>query len=195
MEHPKNDKNTILLINNNQSVLDTLRSILAPDYPIITAASGEKGITRTLSVKPDLILLDVMMPSMNGFDIMDTLKKALDTSGVPIIMTSEKYDVSIEEKALNLGAVDFIAMPFNSAIIKARVKNQIRIIELIHTIEFLGMLDPLTNIRNRRSFNERLNIEWRRCVREKTPLSFLMIDVDKFKEYTIPTDIFREIRF
>jgi len=124
-----------------------------------------------------------MMPGMNGFETLKILKESVETQNLPVIIITVENNDATEEKCFNLGAVDFISKPFSSVVVRARVKNQLQIVNQFRTIERLGLIDPLTNIRNRRSFNDRLNTEWRRCLREKAPLSFLMLDVDKFKDY------------
>ena len=178
-----NKKSTILAVDDEPTTLIILETILSPDWDVITAGSGEEGLAKALSDNPDLILLDIVMPGMNGFETLKALKDSTETQNIPvIIVTVDNNDVT-QEKCFNLGAVDFITKPFSSVIVRARVKNQLQIVNQIRTIERLGLIDPLTNIRNRRSFNDRLNTEWRRCLREKAPLSFMMVDVDKFKDY------------
>ncbi|MCL2478122.1 MAG: diguanylate cyclase [Treponema sp.] len=176
-------KSTILAIDDEPITLIILETILTPDWNVITAESGEEGLKKSLAVIPDLILLDIMMPGMNGFDTLKILKESVETQNIPVIIITVENNDATEEKCFNLGAVDFISKPFSSVVVRARVKNQLQIVNQFRTIERLGLIDPLTNIRNRRSFNDRLNTEWRRCLREKAPLSFLMIDVDKFKDY------------
>jgi diguanylate cyclase (GGDEF)-like protein len=88
-----------------------------------------------------------------------------------------------EEKGFILGAVDYIKKPFKSTIVKIRVNTHIKIMQQMRAIEKLGFTDPLTDIANRRCFDERINMEWRRAIREKKPISFLMMDIDQFKNY------------
>jgi diguanylate cyclase (GGDEF)-like protein len=88
-----------------------------------------------------------------------------------------------EEKGFFLGAVDYIAKPFNKAIVKARVNTHIKIVDQMRTIERIGLIDPLTKISNRRGFEERLGAEWGRSIRERNPISILLMDIDKFKTY------------
>jgi diguanylate cyclase (GGDEF)-like protein len=90
---------------------------------------------------------------------------------------------SDEEKGFMLGAVDYITKPFRNAIVIARVRTHLQILHQIRMIERLGLVDPLTDIPNRRCFDERIAVEWRRAQREKTPIAFMMMDVDRFKAY------------
>ena len=183
MENSVNKRCTILAIDDESTTLEVLEAIFASDMDFIAAGSGEEGLNRALTDLPDLILLDLIMPNIGGFEILDTLKKNTETRNIPVIVITADTEETTEERCFNLGAADFVSKPFKSVIIKARVRNQLQVVSQFRTIERLGLIDPLTNIRNRRSFNDRLNTEWRRCLREKTPLSFLMVDVDKFKIY------------
>ncbi|MDR2103133.1 MAG: diguanylate cyclase [Treponema sp.] len=173
----------ILIIDDEKSNLMVLNSILSPDYTIFTAKSGKEGLSRALAEQPDLILLDIIMPDMNGFEVLKILKASEEAGRIPvIIITGLDNDVD-EERGFALGAVDYIGKPFKNAIVKARVKTHIQIIDQIRTIERIGLVDGLTDIPNRRCFDDRLALEWRRALRERRPLAFLMMDLDKFKTY------------
>ena len=178
-----NKKSKVLAIDDDSTMLLVLESILASEWEFLSADCGEEGLKKAMSEIPDLILLDLLMPGMDGFQVLDALKKAAETQNIPVIIVAADNTEATEEKCFNMGAADYITKPFRTIIIRARVKNQLQILSQIRTIERLGLIDPLTNIRNRRSFNDRLTTEWRRCLREKLPLSFLMVDVDKFKNY------------
>jgi diguanylate cyclase (GGDEF)-like protein len=131
--------------------------------------------------KPDLILLDIIMPGMNGFEVLSALKEMDDTRSIPVIIITGLDTVVDEEKGFRLGAVDYITKPFNKSLVKARVVTHLRIVEQVRIIEQFGLLDPLTNIPNRRSLNTQMALEWRRAIGEKTPVSFGMVDLDHFK--------------
>jgi diguanylate cyclase (GGDEF)-like protein len=177
------EKFRILVIDDETANLMVLNRILSPEYTVFTAKSGEEGLNRVASDPPDLILLDIILPGINGFEVLKTLKGAPETRSIPVmIITGLNNDVD-EEKGLLLGAVDYISKPFKNHIVIARVKTHIQIVQHIKMIERLGLIDPLTNIPNRRCFDERFAIEWRRVTRDKQPISFLMMDVDKFKTY------------
>jgi diguanylate cyclase (GGDEF)-like protein len=178
-----NDKFRILVIDDETANLMVLNRVLSPEYTVFTAKSGEEGLSRLAVDRPDLILLDIIMPGMDGFAVLKTLKDAPETQSIPvIIITGLDNDVD-EEKGLLLGAVDYISKPFKNHIVIARVRTHIQIVQHIRMIERLGLIDPLTNIANRRCFDDRLATEWRRAAREKQPISFMMMDVDKFKTY------------
>ncbi|MDR3322349.1 MAG: diguanylate cyclase [Synergistaceae bacterium] len=173
----------ILIVDDEKTSLSILGSMLQNDYDVLIAKSGQAALKRAVEDRPDLILLDVLMPDMNGFIVLLKLKENDDTRNIPVIFITGLDNVEDEEKGLVLGAVDYITKPFNSAIVMARVRTHLQIVRQIYTIEQLGMIDALTNIPNRRSFDERMLAEWNRARREESPIAFLMIDVDKFKLY------------
>jgi diguanylate cyclase (GGDEF)-like protein len=173
----------ILVVDDERSNLMVLSGILSADYTIFTAKTGEEALSRVAEDPPDLILLDIILPGMDGFEVLRRLKESPDTRMIPVIIITDLHSDEDEERGLLLGAVDYIAKPFKNAIVIARVKTHIQIVHQFRMIERLGLIDPLTNIPNRRCFDDRMGIEWRRAVRERKLLSFLMMDVDKFKDY------------
>jgi diguanylate cyclase (GGDEF)-like protein len=181
METP--EKYKILVVDDEKANLLVLHSILSGEYTVFTAKSGEEGLDRVAGDRPDLILLDIVMPGMNGFDLLKKLKDSSETRSIPVMIITGLDNEADEERGLLLGAVDYIAKPFKNAIVLARVRTQIRIVQQIRMIERLGLIDPLTDIPNRRCFDERFAMEWRRALREHKPVSFMMMDVDKFKTY------------
>ena len=178
-----NGKYSILVIDDEKTNLMALNTILSPDYTIFIAKSGNEGLKRIGIDKPDLILLDILMPEMDGFEVLKRLKESEDTRDIPVIIITSLDNEADEEKGLELGAVDYIGKPFKNAIVKARVRIHIQIIRQIRTIERLSMIDGLTNIPNRRCFDKRILLEWQWALQEQKPLAFMMLDMDKFKTY------------
>jgi diguanylate cyclase (GGDEF)-like protein len=177
------EKLSILVIDDETANLAVLNRVLSPEYTVFTAKSGEEGLSRVASDPPDLILLDIIMPGIDGFEVLKTLKESPETKSIPVIIITGLDNDRDEERGLMLGAVDYISKPFKNHIIIARVHTHLQILQHIRMVEQLGLIDPLTNIANRRCFDDRLDIEWRRAIREKQPISFMMMDVDKFKNY------------
>ena len=176
-------KHSVLIVDDQEASIAVLNHILSQEYKVYTADNGEKGIEAAENYMPDVILLDILMNGMDGYAVITELKKSEKTKNIPVIfITSLSGDIN-EEKGLALGAADYISKPFSGAIVKLRVRNQIKIIEQLRTIERLSMLDQLTDLPNRRSFENRLNAEWGRALRENLPISILVIDVDRFKIY------------
>ncbi|MDR1250358.1 MAG: diguanylate cyclase [Treponema sp.] len=183
MQAEEEEKFRILIVNSDSVNIALLSEVLEKDYAITFAQTGAAALKRAEETKPDMILLDVLLPDANGFDLFLNLKTLDEDRESPVIFTANFSNAEDEEKGLMLGAVDYIAKPFNNAVIRARVGTQIKIIKQIRTIERLGFIDALTDIPNRRCFDIRIRDEWRRTWRRQSSLSILMLDVDKFKVY------------
>ena len=183
MEMNEERKNSILIVDDETTNLKLLTSILGSYYTIFTATNGVSAIEKAKELIPDLILLDIIMPEMDGYQTLAELKKDEKIQKIPIIFITGLSSSADEEKGLSLEAADYISKPFSAMIVKLRVRNQIQIVNQLRTIERLSMIDQLTNIPNRRSFDERLHIEWKHAIREHKPISLLIMDVDKFKVY------------
>jgi len=177
------EKNSLLIVDDDAINLMTLTHFLQADYAIHTAADGESALRQAEEHAPDLILLDILMPGMDGYEMFAALRASERTREIPVIFITGLDNGEEEEKGLALGAADYITKPFRAAIVSLRVHNQITIINQLRTIRRLSMCDQLTGIPNRRSFDERLRAEWARAVREDLPMSIVLIDVDNFKYY------------
>jgi len=177
-------KPLILIVDDTPTNIQVLAEALRVDYRVRVANSGKIAFDIIARFgAPDLILLDVMMPEMDGYEVCRRLKQAHETKDVPVIFVTAKSDVVDEEYGLRLGAVDYIAKPFHLAIVSARVANHINLKIKADLLESQAMLDGLTNIPNRRRFDETLEREWRRAQRSGAPLSLIMADIDFFKQY------------
>jgi diguanylate cyclase (GGDEF)-like protein len=156
---------------------------LQAEYTIYTAKDGETALKKAEKYLPDLILLDIVMPGMSGHEVLAALKSTDKIGDIPVIFITGLNSSDEEEKGLMLGAVDYIQKPFKATIVNLRVHQRIQIINQTRAIERLTMFDHLTGMPNRRSFNSRLDEEWRRAVREASPITLLMLDVDRFKSF------------
>ncbi|MDR0302152.1 MAG: diguanylate cyclase [Treponema sp.] len=177
------EKNSLLVVDDDSTNLMVLSRILQPEYTIYTAKDGMSAIKKAEKFLPDLILLDILMQGMDGYEVLSVLQKSDKARHIPVIFITGLNSLEDEKKGLKLGAVDYINKPFDDTIVKLRVALHIRLINQLHTIEYLSTTDQLTRIPNRRAFDNRLNEEWRRAIREKQPITLLMIDVDHFKRY------------
>ena len=176
-------KNSVLIVDDEKANLLYLNHILSDDYAVCTARDAENALKLADEYHPDLILLDIIMPGMDGYETLSALKTSDTTRDIPVIFITGLSSNEDEMKGLNLGAEDYITKPFSDAIVKIRVRNQIKIVNQMRAIERLSMLDQLTAIANRRSFNKQMETEWRRAIRDKTTICIMMIDVDRFKVY------------
>jgi diguanylate cyclase (GGDEF)-like protein len=174
-------KNSILIVDDENVNLKVLTHILGSEYTIYTATNGTSAIEKAKEYKPDLILLDIIMTGIDGYETLSKMKKDEDIQHIPVIfITGLNSDVD-EERGLALKAADYITKPFSAMIVKLRVHHQMQIINQLRTIERLSMMDQLTELPNRRNFDQRINMEWKQAIRDKSPISLLMIDLDNFK--------------
>jgi len=178
-----NKKNSILIIDDDKSNIMVLTGILGKEYKVYALRDSREALETAEDDMPDVILLDVLMPEMDGYDVIAALKNSERTRDIPVIFITGLDSIEDEEKGLSLGASDYISKPFHSPIVRMRVQNQIKIIEQYRTIERISLHDQLTGLPNRRNFEARLNSEWSRAKRYGSPLSLLIIDIDKFKVY------------
>ena len=175
----------ILIIDDERSSIVYLMSLLKQDYKVIAAVDALKGLEMAAGVggasAPDLILLDVLMPGMDGYQVCERLKSDDRTRNIPVIFVTAANDANDETRGFDLGAVDYIVKPFHPSVVKARVRTQIELKIKSDMLEQFASVDGLLNIYNRRRFDEVLKIEWTRAQRTGGPLSLIMIDIDHFK--------------
>lgn len=180
----KPSKPIVLIVDDTVTNIQLLVGILGNDYVLKAATSGEKALElANKQDKPDIILLDIMMPDMDGYTVCKKLKSDSATSAIPVIFVSAKDEVKDQMKGFNLGAVDYIVKPFEPPLVKARVKTHINLKLRTEMLEKLAMVDGLTGIANRRRFDETYKSECSRSLRNRKPLSLIMIDIDYFKAY------------
>ena len=177
-------KQVILVVDDMPANIQILASLLGEQYIVKAARSGEKALAIARSENPpDLILLDVVMPGMDGYQVCRQLKAEPDTANIPVIFVTSLSDEEDEEKGLKMGAVDYITKPFRTAIVMARVENHLNLKRYQDLLKRQSTLDGLTGLPNRRAFDELIEQEWRRGARLKTKLSLIMLDVDHFKQF------------
>ena len=174
-------KGTILIIDDAKPNQETLRQILNTDYHVLTADNGIEGVSKAIKHTPDLILLDVVMPQIDGYATITLLKEIEHTQRIPVIFISTSLDEGDKLKGLDSGAADYIVSPFDPALVNLRVRVMMQLVYYIKEIERLSIVDRLTNVPNRFSLDTRLALEWGRAARAQTPLSILILDLDNFK--------------
>jgi diguanylate cyclase (GGDEF)-like protein len=173
----------ILVVDDQPINIQLIYEIFQKDYEIFMAVNGEQALAFCQTTQPDLILLDVIMPKMDGHQVCQQLKADPHTADIPVIFITAKDSAADESTCLNEGAVDFISKPVNPAVIRARVKTHLTLKFQSDLLRSMALVDGLTGVANRRHFDELLENEWRRCVRNGHPISLIMIDVDFFKLY------------
>jgi len=169
----------ILLVDDEASLRELLKARLESNgYTVLIAAGGEEALKIMSDQKPDLVLLDIMMPDMSGEEVMRRISASSGGGFIPVIFLTAR-DTKV--KGLELGAVDYVQKPFNSDELLARVRAQLRIKELQDELTHLSITDSLTGCYNRRHAFAVLNMEMKRSRRYGTPLSCVMMDVNEFK--------------
>ena len=176
-------KPKILLVEDIKANVRLLEKHLCHEYETISAFDGKTGIDKAIQYLPDLILLDILLPDIDGFDVCRHLKSNSKTRHIPIIFLTTLNEMEDETKGLELGAVDYLIKPFRIPIIKARIKNHIELKQTRDLLESLASIDGLTGIPNRRKFDLTIENEWNRATREHRPLSLVLMDIDFFKRY------------
>ena len=127
-------KNTVLIVDDEQLVIQALTKILGDEYTIYVVKDGQDAIVKAEQLQPEVILLDIVMPGMDGYDVITALKSSEKTCNIPVIFVSGLYDVDAEEKGLALGASDYIIKPFSPEVVRLRVRNQIMMINQMRLI-------------------------------------------------------------
>ena len=176
------DKAIILIVDDIASNIQTVAAILKDEYQIKVAISGKKAIElANVEPKPDLILLDVSMPNMDGYDVLKVLKESESTKHIPVIFVTANDTTDDEEKGLLAGAVDYITKPVRPAIVKARVKTHITLKFQSDKLLYIALHDKLTGLHNRHYLQKVGDLKFARSSRHKEELSVIMCDVDHFK--------------
>ncbi|MEN8130026.1 MAG: diguanylate cyclase [Pseudomonadota bacterium] len=180
----KADPLSVLMVDDSPDNLNLLKQVLGNEgYELRVAPSGSFALRAIRLNPPDLILLDIRMPEMDGLEVCRQLKKDDLTRNIPIIFLTALNSTLDEGRGLDLGAVDYISKPFNADIVKARVRNHLNYVHQRQLLEQLAKLDPLTEIPNRRWFDEKIENEWYRAMRAKKFISVAILDIDYFKQY------------
>ena len=173
----------VLVIDDEKINLKIIGDMLNDDVHIMMAKSGEQGIRKAIEYQPDLILLDVVMPEMDGFETMSRLRHNVQTSAIPVIFITALNDASHEEKALLMGASDYIQKPLHTNIVQARVRLHLELVKQRKLLEKLANIDPLTALANRRKYQDVIADEWQNAIHNHHCISLLVIDIDNFKQY------------
>lgn len=212
MSVESSDKGTILIVDDSPTNLGVLFDFLTDaGFQVLSAHDGETAIEKIQQIKPDVILLDIIMPGISGFETCRRLKENPSTQNIPVIFMTALSQTSVVVKGFQLGAVDYITKPTQQEIVLARITTHLTIQKLQHNLQQqnrqlqqeiqqrqqaeaalqnaneelqrLATLDGLTQVANRRRFDECINKAWQILAREQLPLSLLMCDVDCFKHY------------
>jgi len=172
------EKKTILIVDDTETNIDILLDLLDDKYDVLVALSGESALEIVEKEKIDLILLDIMMPIMDGYAVCSLLKENDNSKDIPVIFITAKTDEDSIEKAYEVGGFDYVTKPFKPRELLARIKTQLKLKELMNHLEFIASYDEMTGIYNRRKF---FSLAIEHFNKSKKDLCAVMMDIDKFK--------------
>lgn len=180
---PVTAKPRLLVVDDQPINIQVMHQIFAGEYQVFMATNGPQAIQLCKANPPDLVLLDVVMPQMDGYEVCRQLKTDPSTRDIPVIFVTANTETDQETLGLEVGAVDFITKPVVPAVVKARVRTHVTLKQQSDLLRKMAFLDGLLGVFNRRYFDQQLATEMSRAHRNGTALSVLMIDVDFFKKY------------
>ncbi|MFC3624555.1 diguanylate cyclase domain-containing protein [Vogesella amnigena] len=178
-----NNSQTILVVDDVEINLHLLQGLLQPDHRVLTADNGPDALRIALEQQPDLILLDVILPGMDGYEVLQRLRADVRTKHIPVIFVTALNSAEEEARGLEFGAVDYITKPLNAITVRARVATHLKLERQRRMLEALANIDGLTELPNRRQLDSKLQAVWDHAVRSGSELSVAVIDVDCFKQY------------
>jgi diguanylate cyclase (GGDEF)-like protein len=171
----------LLVVEDDDASREALAEALADRYDVEPAADGVAGVEAARARRPDLVLMDLYLPRLDGFSALETLRSDPTTSDVPVILVSGRGDDLTRARSLDLGAVDFLQKPFSERELRARIERTLRLARRQSQLQALAETDALTGLANRRAFRSRLAQEVKRAGRYGTALACLMVDLDHLK--------------
>ncbi|MEC7545327.1 MAG: diguanylate cyclase response regulator [Thalassolituus sp.] len=173
---------TVLIVDDSPSNIRVMAAVLQERYRVKTATSGQQCLDMALRHKPDLILLDIEMPGISGYETCRELKDMSETRDIPVIFVTGRDNIEDEEMGLRIGAVDYITKPIRPVILSARVDTHVTLKRQQDRLLQLAMHDQLTGLYNRHYMLEMVDQRLARARRHNTPLSLLIVDLDHFKQ-------------
>jgi diguanylate cyclase (GGDEF)-like protein len=174
---------TVLVVDDSLAALDGLCNLLKSDCNALFGMNGLEALALATSESPDLIVLDVAMHGMDGYQVLERLKEEPTTRDIPVIFLTAPGPGVSEARALELGAIDFVTKPYDPAILKLRMRNQLAYKRSLDEAMAMSLDDALTGIPNRRRFDIFLDQEWNHGLRTCRPLSLILMDIDHFKRF------------
>ncbi len=180
---PLGRKPRLLIVDDQPVNIQALYQVFAADYQVFMATSGQQALALCRDKHPDLLLLDVQMPGMDGYEVCRRVKADAELQDLPVVFVTAHSEPQAETQGLEAGAVDFISKPFNPAVVRARVKTHLTLKLQGDLLRQMVFIDGLTGVYNRRFFDERLALEFQRARRSGDTLALMVVDVDFFKRF------------
>ncbi|WP_226753077.1 diguanylate cyclase [Marinomonas algarum] len=178
-----NELADILIIDDDTAVVMALNKALKKIGRIRFATEAKQAFLMIEENYPDLILLDVELPDIRGLEVCSMLKNNPETEHIPVLFITSHTEMGFEEKVFDVGAADYIGKPLQPRVVAARVQTHLDYHHAISLLEKLAQTDSMTNLFNRRTFDEQLVTELKRARREQEPLTVVLVDIDQFKKY------------
>jgi diguanylate cyclase (GGDEF)-like protein len=172
-----------LTVEDDDAIRALIGGVLSSEFNMQTASDAESALALAIENPPDLILLDVGLPDMDGFEACRRIKAHPVLADIPVIFLTSRSSSMDEVDGLEAGGIDYITKPINPAILRARIRNHLELKRSRDALARMARIDGLTGVANRRTFDDLLLREWRRQARTGQPLSVIMIDVDHFKQF------------
>lgn len=173
---------TILIIDDSMFNVAYLAQLLGKEYNIISASNGTEGLAMAQNHLPSLILLDIEMPGLDGFQVVERLQHIKETQEIPVVFLTGIADAQIEERAFFSGAVDYIQKPFSGNVVCARVRTHINLFKYRKLLETQMYTDVLTDVYTRKHCMDYILKQWQICLRDKNYISIAIADIDFFKK-------------
>jgi diguanylate cyclase (GGDEF)-like protein len=178
------ERTKLLIVDDNKQNIEMLMELFRGEYKIAAAINAQRALKVAFSdAPPDIILTDILMPEMDGYEFCAKLKENPRTKNIPILFVTAVSEVMDENRGFALGAVDYITKPFHPPMVKARVRLHLNLKRKQELLEEYAFIDALTEIPNRRRFDEVMEREWHRACRSAYPITLMLIDIDHFKLY------------
>lgn len=171
----------VLTVEDDAAICALIGGVLSSECDTCTAADCKEAVEVAIKALPDLILLDVGLPDIDGFELCRRIKDNPLLSDIPVIFLTSRNSAADEVDGLEAGGIDYITKPINPAILRARVRNHVELKRSRDALARMARLDGLTGVANRRTFDDLLLREWRRQARTRQSLAVIMLDVDHFK--------------
>jgi diguanylate cyclase (GGDEF)-like protein len=173
----------ILIVDDDPIVIRLVGRMIAPLGQVQFATNGNDALALMKVFRPDVVLLDVQLPGISGRQVCRLIKSDPELADITVIFVTANTDPEFEVSCFTLGAVDYVQKPVHAPVLLARLKTHIRLKQLSDRLRHSANVDALTDLANRRVFDETLMNEWKRALRNNQPLSLLLIDIDHFKAF------------
>lgn len=174
---------TIMIVDDDRINIEILASGFSAHHYIVRCSDSTQVLALAIERQPDVILLDIGMPVLNGYQVCRKLKENEDTRNIPVVFSTGRDSEDDEIQGFKVGATDYIIKPFRMSLVKLRIKNVLELKHKTDLLEQLANLDGLTHIANRRRFEKVFQKKWQESLTNQSSITIFMIDIDYFKQY------------